>query len=174
MMKKKIALGLAVMAISSTALAQGFYAGIGYNSLELTSGSAPGFKADVDMLSGVLGYRLNPNLALEGRLGVGVNDESFGLARAELDSYIGANVVGTLPLTPNGWALYGTVGYGFADFSGRNAAGLGFRDDDGSVNYGAGVQYATGPYTFRAGYENLYDKGSSEADGFAITATYAF
>lgn len=172
-MKKKCVLGVFAMALASSAMAEGMYAGIGYNSLDLTSSSAPGFVANVDMLSGVLGYRLNSHWAVEGRLGVGVNDDSFNASRLELDSYLGANVLGQLPLN-RAWSLYGTLGYGFAEFSGRNAAGLGFNDDGGSVNYGLGVQFSTGPYSVRAGYENLYSKGGSEADGLAITATYRF
>ncbi|MCQ8895434.1 porin family protein [Limnobacter humi] len=173
---KKIALctaALATMAFSTPSMADGIYAGVGYNNLDLTSESAPGFKANVDLLSAILGYKINPNLAVEGRIGAGVNDDTFGASSLEVDSYMGANVLGTLPLSAHNWSLYGTLGYGYASFKGR-ANGVGFKDDKGSLNYGAGVMYSTGPYSVRAGYEALYDRGNSQADGFALTATYAF
>lgn len=171
-MKKLICAAALATAAASPAFAEGPYLGAAYNSLAITDSRIGGVELDVDTLGVVGGYELSPNLAIEGRLLTGVDEETSGAFRAEIDSYIGANLVGKLPLN-NEFSLYGTLGYGFLD---ANISGPGFNtsDDDGGINYGGGVMYTTGNVNIRAGYEMLYDNDNIEADGLNLTATFAF
>jgi len=171
-MKKLISVAVLSAAAASPAFAEGPYLGATYNSLGITDSRIGGVELDVDTLGIVGGYELSPNLAVEGRLLTGVDEENSGAFRAEVDSYIGANLLGKLPLN-NQFSLYGTLGYGFLD---ANISGPGFNtnDDDGALSYGGGVMYTAGNVNIRAGYEMLYDKDNIEADGLNLTATFAF
>jgi opacity protein-like surface antigen len=171
-MKKLISVAVLSAAAASPAFAEGPYLGAAYNSLAITDSRINGVELDVDTLGVVGGYELSPNLAIEGRLLTGVDEENSGGFRAEIDSYLGANLLGKLPLN-NQLSLYGTLGYGFLD---ANISGPGFNvnDDDGGVSYGGGVMYTAGNVNIRAGYEMLYDRDNVEAEGLNLTATFAF
>lgn len=164
-MKKLITAAALLVAAASPALAQGPYLGANYNNLSVGD-------LDVSTAGIVAGYELSPNLAVEGRLATGVEDDNFGPFRAEVDSYMGVNLLGKVPLT-NNFSLYGTLGYGSLDAS-VNGPGFSSSGSDESVNYGGGVMYTAGNVAVRAGYEMLYDKDNIEADGLNLTATFAF
>ncbi|HEX4856867.1 MAG TPA: porin family protein [Limnobacter sp.] len=171
-MKKLLSVAVLTAAAASPAFAEGPYLGATYNSLGITDSRIGGVELDVDTLGIVGGYELSPNLAVEARLLGGVDEENSGGFGAEVDSYLGANLLGKIPLN-NQFSLYGTVGYGFLD---ANISGPGFNtsDDDGGLSYGAGVMYKTGTVNIRAGYEQLYDRDNIEVDGLNLTATFAF
>ncbi|MCR2746210.1 porin family protein [Limnobacter parvus] len=171
-MKKLICVAALATAAASPVFAEGPYLGAAYNNLSITDSRIGGVELDVDTLGVVGGYELSPNLAIEGRLLTGVDEETSGPFRAEIDSYIGVNLLGKLPLN-NEFSLYGTLGYGLLD---ANISGPGFNtsDDDGGMSYGGGVMFTTGNVNIRAGYEMLYDKDNIEAEGLNLTATFAF
>jgi len=171
-MKKLISVAALAAAFASPAFAEGPYLGATYNNLGISDSRIGGNQLDIDTVGVVAGYELSPHLAVEGRLMTGVDEESSGAFRGEIDSYIGANLLGKLPLN-NQFSLYGTLGYGFFDTS-ISGPGFNVDDDEGGLSYGGGVMYTAGSVNIRAGYEMLYDKNNVEADGLNLTATFAF
>lgn len=170
---KKLCYAAVLSALAvSPAYAEGPYLGAAYNSLGITDSRIGGVELDVDTLGIVGGYELSPNLAIEARLLTGVDEENSGGFGAEIDSYLGANLLAKVPLSSQ-FSLYGTLGYGFLDAN-ISAPGFNTSDDDGGLSYGGGLMYTQGSMSIRAGYEQLYDRDSVEVDGLNITATFAF
>jgi len=93
-MKKLISIAVLSAVAASPAFAEGPYLGAAYNSLGITDSRIGGVELDVDTLGVVGGYELSPNLAVEGRLLTGVDEENSGAFRAKVDSYIGAEADG--------------------------------------------------------------------------------
>lgn len=168
---KKI-LFASVLAISATtASAEGFYAGAQFVSVELEEDSL-GLSADLNGLGLLGGYRFNENIAIEGRYITGVGDDTILGVKTELESYVGVNLLGNIPLA-EGFSLYGSLGYGNATIRLSDNTGA-VEDDDSSVSYGAGLQYTAGNFALRGGYESLYDKDGVSAAGLNVTATFSF
>ena len=118
-MKKVLLCAAAVLgasiALPAAAQAQ-VYAGAGYTHYD-TDGAG-----DLGAVTGRLGYRFNPNFAVEGEAGVGVKDDG----PFELNHTVGAYAVGILPLSQN-FDLHGRVGYQTIEIGGP----LGDVDSDG-------------------------------------------
>jgi opacity protein-like surface antigen len=87
-----------------------------------------------------LGVPLAPNLAIEGRLGTGLGSSSNDGYRVEENSYYGAYVKGSLPLTPQ-FSLYAVAGVAGVDMK-RNFGEGDTRD--GGVSFGVGGDVAIG------------------------------
>lgn len=172
-MKKVWVAGLMALATTAASAAEGLYAGATYSTISVTDSSVPGVKVDLDALGVLGGYRFNDHVAVEGRLSTGVKDERLGNAKFSLDSYVGVNALGTLPLNASGFSLYGTLGYGRVEVS-VSAPGVSASGSETSVSYGAGLMFTSGRFAVRGGYESLFDKQGVEGDGVTLTATYAF
>ena len=171
-MKKHMVLALSLMAASTAAVAQtSFYATADYTAydLEVSGGGSASFGA----LGVAGGVKLNEFLAAEVRLATGANDEDLGNGVSfGLESYIGAQLVGSLPLDKN-FSLYGTLGYGEAEVQ-ASQGNVRITDSDTGLSYGAGVQYDMGNLGLRVGYESIYDSNGIEVDGFKLTGIYRF
>lgn len=125
---KKLALAVALLgatAWAAPAFAQpGFYAGAGYTRFDADS-------AELDGVTGRLGYQFNNYFALEGEGTFGVGDDNG----VELDHAAGVYARGILPVGAN-VDLFGRVGY-------QKIEGDGVIDDDG-VGAGVGVEWRPG------------------------------
>ena len=125
----------AVQADSSTENNSGFYVGGNYGYLKVESDDE--FDDSNDVSQGILGYRLNSFLALEGSY---INFGRYGndLANAETTGYTAA-VKGTIPLSQTlevfakAGQLWQETDYNVAGFSGNS--------DDTSLFAGAGVNF---------------------------------
>ena len=155
---------LAAVAVSAlmaapTANAQ-WYAGAGYTQYDADHADSTGG------ITGRLGYRVNPNLAVEGEGTVGTNDGD----NASLNSAIGAYAVGILPVGSSGFDVHGRVGYNHLDISRDAAPDI----DDGGLSYGAGVGYNfTQRFGVRADWTRT-ETDADNADAVSLTGTLNF
>lgn len=175
----------AVALVSSNAVfaatnAGDVYAGASYSTV--TAKEAP-FSLDFGVLNGFAGYQLNDFLAVEGRVGVGIMDESIEVfdgaavdvgvdytAQALLKGHYAFNDV---------VSAYGIVGVAKTKFS--------FSDDiesdsssDTGLTYGAGVQFAlSGTSSLHLEYQKLPDMDMDDDASIGVSAltvgyTYRF
>lgn len=157
---KKIALSAAVaaaalLAVPVAASAQ-VYVGAGYTHYDTEAG-------DIGGVTGRLGYRVNPNFAVEGEGTFGVDDDDA----VELDQAFGAYAVGILPVTSN-FDVHGRLGYQTSQF----ATPGGDVDADG-VAYGLGATVRLTPsFGIRGDYTRL--EGDLETDTFGLGAVVNF
>ena len=91
-----VALGLSAF---SAAQAEGLYAGANFSSIDADGPSFTG-------IGGHVGAKLNPNLAVEGRFGIGMGDDNGW----ELDNYASVLAKGIYPIQEN-LSAYGLVGF---------------------------------------------------------------
>jgi len=153
-----IAAAAAAMLTLAPAAQAEWYAGVGYTQYELDD-------ADRGGVTGRLGYRFNPNFAVEGEASTGVADDDD----VELNYNAGAYAVGIVPLTPN-FDVFGRVGYQTTDVD----TALGGADDDG-IGYGVGANWRpTGSrFGVRADYTRLEGEDDG-ADTFSLSGTMNF
>lgn len=168
---KKVLIASALAVFATTASAQGFYAGAQLVSVKLEIDSM-GVSADLNGLGLLGGYRLTDNFALEGRYITGIGDDTIFNVKTELESYVGVNLLGNFPLNKD-FSLYGSLGYGNTAIQFSGVGGVA-EADESSASYGAGLQYSTGQFTVRGGYESLYDKDDESIGGLNLTATMSF
>ena len=124
---KKLAVSLAALAAAAfglPALAHAEpYAGVGYTWYDAEGD-------DVGGITGRLGYRFTPHLAVEGEGTLGVDDNDG----AELNHALGIYGVGTIPVGSS-LDVHGRVGYNHLDIARSNGPDI----NDGGLSYGAGV-----------------------------------
>lgn len=173
-----------VLACNSAALAQqtdpSMYAEIGYTSLNVKADSgATTVKFSPAVVNGVFGYRLHPNIALEGMLGLGAgsDDVKFNGASLGVDGKIGSSVgVFVRPSLALGESveLFGRAGvvHTTLRFSGPG----GSLDDSGNdFAYGFGVNVNLSKTSYLQGsWMNHYDKDGVKIDGIGIAYGFRF
>jgi hypothetical protein len=148
-----------LMAAPSVAHAE-WYAGGAYTQYQLED-------ADVGGVTGRLGYRFNPNFAVEGEASLGIEDD----ANAELNNTFGAYAVGILPLGSSGFDVFGRAGYLQADIDGTGPQP---DIDDGGLSYGAGVNWRLGAgFGLRADYTRT-DADDEDIDAVSLGAVVNF
>lgn len=113
------------------------YGSIAYSNLDADD-------ADLGAITGRVGYKFNPNFAIEGEGSVGVKDETFDLGggvegRVEHKYDAAAYAVGILPVNPN-LELFARGGYGTTEIE-ASAAGISTSESAESWNYGVGANY---------------------------------
>jgi hypothetical protein len=158
-MKLKIALAAATMLVAPafmTANAQsGVYVSGGYTQFDGDGG------AELGGITGRVGVDLSPNFAIEGEGTIGVTDDSG----TELDSELGAFVVGKLPINPS-FDLFGRVGVSRIETSpGGDADGLA---------YGAGAQWNLTSQDGIRGDWTRHDYDEGDADAFSLSYVRKF
>ena len=145
---------------SSSSLAgdNGFYVGGNYGYLKVDGDND--FDDDNDVWQGLVGYRFNDYIAIEGGI---VDFGSYGneFGKASTDGYTAA-VKGTLPLNDM-FSVYAKAGQLWSETEYR-ADAIGFDDDDESLFIGAGVSYAvTKQFLVNAEY-TIYDASVSAGE----------
>lgn len=83
-----------------------------------------------------VGTELNPNLAIEGRFGTGLADDTVSGIKLDIDNFYGAYVRGLLPtgtITP-----YGLLGWTKGKAT-ASAGSVSISDSDSDLSYGIGV-----------------------------------
>ncbi len=134
-------LGFMLFFCTGSAFAQGY---IGANYASVTY-KEDGFSAVKPSAIAVrAGYQLNPNVAVEGRLGIGMGDDSLTVSGVtvdvEVDNFIG--VYGRVML-PTGTAFtpYGLIGYTSGEITG-STGGISVSGDDSDFSFGFGTDIA--------------------------------
>lgn len=140
----------------------GFYAGANYGYLKIDGQDE--FDDDNDVMQGLVGYRINPYVAVEGSY-VDFGEYGSGVANAETDGYtaglkLTAPVTDRVDLYAKGGQLWYTTDYDILSVSGSK--------DDEAVFAGAGVGFkVTDNFVINAEY-TWYDvelDANAVADG---------
>lgn len=177
MKKNTLALMLsACLAVPGAAMAAGtdpgFYAGAGYTFATLESNDV-----DVDADLGVLflrgGYQINQYLAVEGRLGEGVQDDKVQGVKLEIEEMYGVYAKVGLP-TEIGLYPYALLGMTHAKLK-ASVPGFSASSTDSDISYGVGADYWFSKQ-LSAGleYANFYDKDGDTISGFTLGVNYKF
>lgn len=149
----------ALMAVPAAAHAE-WYAGAAYTQYDFDEAEAGG-------VTGRLGYRFTPNLAVEGEGTIGVDDDD----NAELNGAYGAYAVGILPIGTSGFEAHGRAGYQQFDVDG---AGPQPDIDEGGFSYGAGLGWRLGNgLGLRADYTRT-EADESDIDAISLGGTVNF
>ena len=168
----------AAMAVTPTALAEGWYADAGYTHLtaDLEVGTS---SADIDLgaISGRVGYDINPNFGVEGELAIGVNDEEATeggvTASLGLNYLVGAYGKAQLPVAEN-VNLFARAGIVNAELE-VEVTGLGsVSDSETGAGYGFGGTVDINERFYVRGDYTRYDIEDLEADAFTISAGMKF
>jgi len=111
--------------------------------VNLNLGAADGGQADLKILQGRLGYRINPYIGVEGEVATGLKSDTDTIAgvrvNTKLKSEFAGYGVGFLPLSPN-TDLLARVGYGTTKLRAKGA-GFSATDSAESWNFGVGAQH---------------------------------
>ncbi|WP_395648182.1 outer membrane beta-barrel protein [Terricaulis sp.] len=160
----KLAISLAALATATFGLPSvahaDWYAGAGYTQYD------PDGADETGGVTGRLGYRMNPNFAVEGEGTLGTDEGS----NSELNSAVGAYAVGILPIGSSGFEVHGRAGYNHLDIDRDAAPDL----NSGGFSYGAGVGWqATQRIGIRADWTRT-DTDDGDADGISLGGTFNF
>lgn len=179
-MKKLIAVALLSSAAAMTAVtASANSAGSGY-----VGALASHYTFDVEGTSDDLnptgltvrgGYFLTDNVAVEGRLGTGLNDDTISGTNVdiELDQLVGVYAVGHLPVNEV-FSFYGLVGFSYAEAT-LSAPGASVSDDDDGFSYGAGVEVNFTPVvSAQLEYASYLNKSDYDLNAASIGISYKF
>ncbi len=149
------ALAAAMFAVPAAAHAE-WYAGAAYTNFDYDDG-------DVDAITGRLGYKFTPNLAVEGEASTGLDDGDV-----ELNHNAGLYAVGILPVTSN-FDVHARLGY-----QSTEADTLLREIEDDGVGYGVGASYRfTQNVGVRADWTRL-EGDEGEADALSIGGSINF
>ena len=117
------------------------YLGIQYGALEL-SGDVVNDDIDIDYGVIRIGVTVNENIAIEGRLGTGNDDDRSGGVKYELESIGGVYGLYHFRMNPD-LSVYGILGWSAAEVKGSIDTPGGHvsdQDNDRGLSYGAGVE----------------------------------
>lgn len=149
----------AFVAVPAAAHAE-WYAGAGYTQYDADNADSVGG------VTGRLGYRVNPNFAVEGEGTVGVSDGD----NADMNHAVGIYGVGILPIGSSGFDVHGRVGYNQIDIERDAAPDI----DDGGVSYGAGIGWnVANNVGLRADFTRT-ETDAADADAISLGGTINF
>jgi len=136
-------------------------------------------------LIGRFGYFFHPNFSVEGRLGIGLQDDTqfvssvgpSGIdARLDIDHVVGLYGTGHINLTD--WlSFYGVLGASSvkATASIPSIPALTASDDESSVSYGVGADVGIGKnIALNVEYMRYLEKSSYDCDMLGLVATFSF
>jgi len=178
MIKLAIASALTLAAFSASAQ---MYGEVGYTAVKYEQNSfGDNVKSSPSAVRGVLGFEINPNLAIEGMVGLGLGDDkitvngvSYPHTKLAIDSMLGLYVKPKFMLGPD---LEGFVRLGFAQLKGTATEyGQKYSETESSFSYGLGFSYALNPKTsLNVDYMSYLDKNDTKVDGFTFGVGYKF
>lgn len=159
---------IAALALAAASAQAQLYGEIGYSTMKE---SADGNDVNLGALSGIIGYGLHPNVAVEGMLAFGIKDDTVHVGsipvKTELEHAYGVFVKPRVMLSPN-FELFGRLGYVESKVK-ASSGGISVSDSDGDWAYGLGGNYYFDKNTYlTVNYMNYYRKHDSDVDGFTI------
>lgn len=156
---------IAALAFAAAGAQAQLYGELGYSAVKVDGAGA---NIDLGALTGVIGYGVHPNLAVEGMLAFGVNDDRIGAAKVELEHSYGLFAKPRVMLSPN-FELFGRLGYVESKLKTSAPGYQSLSDTDGDWAYGVGANYYFDRNSYLgANYLQFYDKDGVKADGFTI------
>lgn len=123
----------------------------------------------------VIGNKFNKNFALEGRIGIGMGDDSLsGLpVTLEIDSFVGVYAKGIVPVSST-VDLYGIIGYTDGEVT-VSAPGISLSASESDTSLGFGVDFAVSKTTsMNLEYINYIDSNGTTLDAISVGANFAF
>jgi len=186
---KHVLLGCALAALSANVVAADktgkAYVGVGYSMVTVSPDLLPDF--DVTTLGVRGGYYFNKYFSVEGRLGMGVGDDTqnvpgFGDVTLEMDTMLGAYAVGHLPLSEQ-FQLYGLAGLTSASSKFKSPGFADSSEDETGLSFGVGAEFdMTKNWSVAFEYTSWFrgaevdDSGGLEydSDGFSLAVNYLF
>lgn len=178
---KKLIIVTAIALAAVGAQAQ-TYGEIGYTSVTAKdSSNGSSIEASPSAIRGILGYELNPHLAIEGMVGFGMSDDTIKVnganlssAKLAIDSVFGVYLK---PKTKLNEKVEVFARVGFAEVKGTTTV-TGFGSEtskESSLSFGAGMSYAINPTTsFNADYMQYLSKDGFKANGFTFGVGFKF
>ena len=126
-----------------------------------------------------LGSSLNPNVAVEGRFGIGMGEDSavvFGVPiDVEVDNFFGVYLKGIAPLNDS-FAIYGLLGWTRGELT-ASVPGFGISvsesDSDLSFGFGADINLS-GTAALNIEWAKLFEGDGYEVDAASIGITVKF
>lgn len=156
---------IAAMALAAAGAQAQLYGELGYSALDV---KGSGISVNLGALTGTVGYDLHPNLAVEGMLAFGVNDDKVNGAKVELEHSYGLFAKPRIMLSPN-FELFGRLGYVESKLKASAPGYRSLADTDGDWAYGLGGNYYFDRNSYlSANYLRFYDKDNVKGDGFTI------
>lgn len=178
---KKIALASAIALASIGAQAQ-MYGEVGYTAITAKENiDGDRIKASPSALRGILGYELNPNLAVEGMVAFGMSDAAIKVngvsapgEKFKIDNAVGLYLKPKTKLNDQ-VELFGRVGFARVKHT-YSEAGVGSETaSKSSFSYGAGFSYAINPTTsLTADYMQYLSKDGFKVNGFTFGVGFKF
>ncbi len=170
-LKSVIATGVMALSIG-TAFAQNMYGGASYALVNLDAGSGVSDPKPT-VVYGTLGYAINKNFAVEGRLGGGVSDDTITYLgvpdKVKIKNYYGAYLKGIVPLNDT-FSVYALAGGSGAKVS-ASAGGGSISDSQTSGSYGFGASVGTsGNVALTLEWARLF----KDADAFTFGVSFKF
>lgn len=142
----------------------GSYVGAIFSQLSYDQSGAS--SASLTNFGGVLGTVLSPHFAIEGRLGLGLDEDQIQVGTVavdvDLDYYVSGFVKGILPLAPR-VGIYALAGATIGKFGADNGAAY-VNKWESDFSYGAGAEFGFAP-TMSLGLEWLR---MFEGSGYAL------
>lgn len=168
--------GSGLLALS--AQAQGLYGEVGYSMLNYDE-SSPGINSQIEptAVRGIIGYELNPNLAVETHLSLGLSDDTARVAgvsvKGEVENSVGLFVKPKVRLGES-VELFGRAGVTSTKVS-ASAGPFSASDRGTGFAYGAGASFnLTQNLSLNADYMNTYDRKGVKVDGVTFGVGFRF
>jgi len=179
-MKKMIRFlgGAMVLAAAVAAQAQVYVEGA-IAPLTLKDDEASVLKTKPTVLTGIVGYEINPNVAVEGFLGLGTNKSPVTLDGASTDVTAKISTSYGVFIKPkvmvsNEVELFARLGYAQSKLK-LSSSDAHQGDSGSSFAYGLGGNYYLNKQTYlTASYMSLYSKNGGNINGFNLGAGYKF
>lgn len=179
-MTMKTALKIAALTLGLTTFAAahaqtGLYAGVGVAQVQYKE---DGFQSlEPTAITFRVGSQLNPNFAVEARLGTGLSDGSGTFSgipiSAEIDNFYGVYAKGIIPVT-SWFAPYAMVGYTHAKVTAR-AGGFSASNSDSDFSYGIGADFPVSKnIAINLEYARLFAGDGYNADAISLGVAYKF
>lgn len=132
-------------------------------------------------LSGIVGYEVNPNLAVEGFLGLGVKkvsvSDQYGSADLKMSKSFGVFLKPKVMLNDSA-EVFARVGFAQSTLKVNltdSQGSFSSSGSDGSFAYGLGGNYYLNKQTYLTGsYMSFYNKDGLKVTGFNLGAGYKF
>ena len=173
---KKLAIALMCM-FSLSAMAEGKnYWGVQYGMATYSESGFPDY--DLGALIFRVGQKVNKNFAFEGRIGIGIADETQTILgtpiTVELDNMFGIYAIGIAPVSKD-VDIYGLIGFTDGELTVSGPGGS-LSGSDSGVSFGFGVDFAaSGKVSWNVEYVSYIDEDFiDDISSISIGAKFAF
>lgn len=172
-MKKVLIAAMCMLSMSAMAESKPYF-GVQYAAVTY---SEPGYEADPTALVLRIGQKVNKNFAFEGRIGMGIGDDTsviFGVPVAlEVDNFFGIYARGIAPIGESA-EVYAVLGYTDGEIT-ASAGGfsLSVSDSDTSIGFGIDIMVSKDA-SVNIEFMNYIDKDGGSLEAISVGGSWAF